>query len=1177
MVTVAQDSRLSLLAAGFRGDSEAQDGVHLRWSFDPDLGFPAEGFRLFHRRPEAAPAVQVSLLGLASQLQQQPAPAAVVQGVTLHRTDGDLLPIAFRCDRVAFDLGPVPLVVRFRPTFATPPAVVREVTLTVVADKGGAVARARHGGRVAGCGAQGLKPCLTDPADPVDVARLAPGGSAVQDCAPFQITVRADAIDTVEVTGCNALLLAVSWRPVRDDECDVGWKPLAGPICLPVEDVPEYPCQVGSGRARDVALARLPEAGALPPDAPTREALEKRLLGPEFDDLRKALGQALTGGGQFVEQVPSDDAEDATSWRHDVVRDALTAAADPYFARILGLYWVDVPDDPDATFDYKVEADWPIGGVKIRFCWMAFGRGMRPQPALPEPTDVTATAQPGGAHVTTAGVLNPYEMDVAVGWRRPTDCELNDPVRSPVAYLLERTDVDGPATGPYRLLSSRAFDEGGEPEVVPAIIVDTVVGARSAAGYYLDRGPGYGTFHYRVRGVDLFARTSGPSGPATVEVRDEVPPGPPLNLAAAYADPADPERAGSTLLAWANRDVPQGMPPRAGVALGWVWPASRQQQSPDLDEFLLYYRHGAPNQVLGRITGVAPATAGRYDVTTDLAPAGPDFPAPQDAVDLGALRSAGEECPIVTLRTVGGRLAFRVRASAAAPPLVGPCTFRLGSGTSPSATQPARAPYPGFRSYELPADWGGLVLDATAPGPPRPLRIGADATVRTPLPAGLAAEDVDVVRVVEPDAGAEHWHYGVRLRGVVLVPTPERPRAVGTFGISACDTAGNEGRVAAPAGIFAVHRVPPVTPPVVYPPLNLATPADYHGYSWFTLTWTGAASTGYLVYRALDLDLLAAAGVDLAAHRARTPDEQRLELQQLGRQTTHVAAFRLVTPAPLVATGGPMSHRDALPGSVLNRFVYRVRGVDGAGNLSPWPPAAQATCVVVELPGVPPAPPAWAGTGRSEQGVAVRWAPNPGPATTGYRLYRAHDATAAEDVRSMAPLFTAAQPEGGAAVTAVTVERDSTGAEVGVTDLPSGDRPPGRVLQYLDGMVEDGRAVYYRLVAEDDQGRRSPPSDLLTVQLAKRSRPAPPGWGSPAVSTGSVALTWTAENGDVEALLLRRTGGALWRPLRPWAPAGDGAFTDAGVEAGVRYEYRVRLRDRVGHVVDGPVLTVEAL
>ena len=115
------------------------------------------------------------------------------------------------------------------------------------------------------------------------------------------------------------------------------------------------------------------------------------------------------------------------------------------------------------------------------------------------------------------GILNPHEMDVTVNWRRPSVCELTDPVRSPIAYLVERTDADAPDTGPYRLVTRRTFDPGGEPEVVPAVIADQEDGSpRFADGYFADRGPGYGTFHYRVLGRDLFGRTSAPSGPAAV-------------------------------------------------------------------------------------------------------------------------------------------------------------------------------------------------------------------------------------------------------------------------------------------------------------------------------------------------------------------------------------------------------------------------------------------------------------------------------------------------------------------------------------------------------------------------------------------------------------------------------------------------------------------------------------
>ena len=152
--------------------------------------------------------------------------------------------------------------------------------------------------------------------------------------------------------------------------------------------------------------------------------------------------------------------------------------------------------------------------------------------------------------------------------------------------------------------------------------------------------------------------------------------------------------------------------------------------------------------------------------------------------------------------------------------------------------------------------------------------------------------------MLEPQGADVHWHYLLRLRGLTLAPTLERPRAVGTFGIGSVDEVSNEGRIAPPAAILAIHRATPTVPPLVYPPVNFATRADYHGTSWFLLAWTGVAGLGYLVYRAGDLDLLAAGGIDLAAHRARTADEQRLELQQLALDPAHIEAFRLVTSAP---------------------------------------------------------------------------------------------------------------------------------------------------------------------------------------------------------------------------------------------------------------------------------------
>ena len=112
-----------------------------------------------------------------------------------------------------------------------------------------------------------------------------------------------------------------------------------------------------AGDARSIAKRRTPEEADLPPNAPRRAELEARLLGPDFDELHHSLEQALGAGGQFLARLASDDPNDGTTWRYDVVRDALTAAADPYFARVLGLYWVHKLANKTERFDYKVEAD----------------------------------------------------------------------------------------------------------------------------------------------------------------------------------------------------------------------------------------------------------------------------------------------------------------------------------------------------------------------------------------------------------------------------------------------------------------------------------------------------------------------------------------------------------------------------------------------------------------------------------------------------------------------------------------------------------------------------------------------------------------------------------------------------------------------------------------------------
>jgi len=1163
MPSLTQDQRLSMRALAITGDNEVQDGVHLRWSFAPELGFPPAGFQLSVRASRERKTSTAQVGAAAASVAGDPPPGLVTGGVTVHSADGLPLDVGSRCNQQGLGLSQRRVLIRFRPTFTAPPGLVREVVLAGVAEGGLVRARALHAGRVAACAVAG-----DDTPGP---------------CKGYELALRADAIDAVEVTGSAALLLTVSWVPVAADEGELGWKPLTEPICLPVTASIAYPCPDPGVDPAEVAKSRLPDPADLPPGAPTFDELAERLLGDAFDELRKTLEVMLDKAAVEpqhlqVEQFDPDEPDPAT-FRLQPLQQVLLGAVDPYLARVAGLYHVDTLKQGQGPVDYKVEAVWPVEGDKLTLCWIVFGLTPGPRPPLAAPTGVTATAFAGSAHVEPDGTVDRHQMDVGVRWARPSACDLTRPELAAAAWLLERTAAGAPASGPYELLSQREFEQGAKPEATPVVLTESHdLAVPFPLGMYIDRRPGYGTFHYRVRARDLFGRTSGPSAPAAVDVRDEVPPGAPLNLAADHVEPDDPDRAGSPALAWANRDTPPGAAQRAATLVRWTWPVNRQRQAPDADEFRLYFRRGPLNALAGSVTAVTPLGGDRFRVATDLPAIGPDFTTTPAPVDLGVLRNEGEEYPVLTMQLAPGGLSLTVTGPPASPPLPGRCALRFGAG------QPPLPAHPAWRSFREAADWGGLVL---GPGPQAPLRVGLDALVRGPLPTGLGAGDVEVTRGTEPDpaTGGTHLHYELKLRGLELATTADRPRAQGSFGITAADDASpaNESRVSAPAGIFAVHREPPEIPTLTLPEEVWATPADWHGNSWFTLTWPARRGIGYLVHRASDAELLDAAGVSMAAHRALPPGQQRQQLRELGSRRANAGAFSPVTPAPVwAAADGPASWLDRLDGTLRNRFVYRLRSIDRAGNLAPWPPdpapagAGEVAVVVAVPPTTPPSPPRWAGSQPTGDGLALHWVPSPEADLAGYRLYRTVDLEAAGDPRGMTPLLAGATPEGEGGLVPVRVSRGTGPAPtIEVEQLPAGDTSPDRLIRFVDTTVEGGRGVWYRLVVEDGHGNRSLPSDTLATRFPKREPPAPPAWVAAGPAPGGVELTWSAVEDDLEPLVLRRRPDApLWQPLGPWLPRGTSTFVDTGAEADSTYEYQVRVRDRVGHVVSGPVQTV---
>src|SRR5262249_54722780 len=143
---------------------------------------------------------------------------------------------------------------------------------------------------------------------------------------------------------------------------------------------------------------------------------------------------------------------------------------------------------------------------------------------------------------------------------------------------------------------------------------------------------------------------------------------------------------------------------------------------------------------------------------------------------------------------------------------------------------------------------------------------------------------------------------------------------------------GNEGRVGQPATIVRVRRQRP-DPPVPPPPDSdrvYASPADYHGHSYYTYRWQPQPGLKTHVYRALDDAVIKA---DFARRRATpatlsTDDEQLFPVDWRGPDPSK-AAKRQQLANELNALNGHASLAEALPhyGELSNDALLVLAGL----------------------------------------------------------------------------------------------------------------------------------------------------------------------------------------------------------------------------------------------------------
>lgn len=776
-----------------------------------------------------------------------------------------------------------------------------------------------------------------------------------------KVILSADSISAVEVSGGEAALVNLCFYFVSQD-ARVGWEPVPGfksPMCLPVRHT-NYPCSPQLTSLPDsegLALGRVlygPQgAWAGAPFAELHEQLVKLV-----EDGPAGLPMAMKSSPVAGTATPPDPEvgppQIVKQYPIDLV---LIASLHPAMAQMLGLYWADQQVAPNQSFDYLIVADHTgVGksntGTVLEIIraegfvnldgYIVFDQHMQPAPPLASPDNVRCYALPGATVAAEDGSLLDATNSAGLRW----DLELLAPgVIKPGASLMyiiwrdERGNADAPAApGAYALATPDAVLVP-ESVIPPGLTPLRPPDWPPFALHYVDSGLADGWYSYRVTGRDIFGRHSPQSAdagwfqwmpepqprpwyyqdppadsvihPSAVRLLDKMGPPPPQAVEANALDPADPTLLRDALYdAWFGTLSNAEQESLIGLRVRWRWTEAHMRQAPDTREFRIYLQPDYLNSLVGRITGVSPASATESNVQTDIANT-----RGADAYTGAWLRVGANAFSIVSS---GGStpLTLRVKNIGAAdeimPPANAACTLTIpqvyntgsvsvvrgatlvtGTNTrwtthligmtfkvvgefavyhvaavnSPtelvlehSYAQPdgAGLPYgirfPLFTDFTVPVSWQERFyvvpfdehVTVTMDGAGRPLR-----KYELIIPVEGDAVRTGLQLATSLVVPIRYAHVGVSATDDKQHTTDDPKWATGNWG--GPDRFGNEGPISAPAKIFVVRRTPP--PPPTVPPDServFASPADYHSRSFYTYRWTPSASLKTHIFRALD-------------------------------------------------------------------------------------------------------------------------------------------------------------------------------------------------------------------------------------------------------------------------------------------------------------------------------------
>ncbi len=494
-------------------------------------------------------------------------------------------------------------------------------------------------------------------------------------------------------------------------------------------------------------------------------------------------------------------------------------------------------------------------------------------------------------------------------------------------------------------------------------------------------------------------------------------------------------------------------------------------------------------------------------------------------------------------------------------------------------------------------------------GPPIPLRF-----YEVFLPAPDSAEDEDFAPSLEDPI--VYAHIGVSaVDGRRHTEDDPRWAEEAHGGWDPAERYGNEGPVSPPASIFRVLRErpdPPITPPAdsdkVY-----ATPADYHGRSFYTYRWQPVANLKTHIFRALDNSVFKADWArrerETATHSAE--DEDLFPPEMRGADPMKLARRE--------AVADELNHLDTFShngeGKTQAQAYYRGISNDALRVLAGLPGNERAFSQVTIKPLDPDDPKNDDCRGANDtedyepdENLRIYVDTLPGRTASRY-FYRAAYVDGAQNRSylslSSPPIYMPkVTPPRTPVITKVlggdrqitlqwAANRESDFGEYWVyraetkeaaRDLrlmtrvvPPGDAPmhDANGISWTDKGLPGLVTFYYRIIALDTFGNASKPSKPV---VARAFDDTPPSTCLPIVSwTASLMVVDVQWESEHETLLQRKSMAGLgqWATILDWIPPGPQTYLDETVDPSNAYEYRLWFRKSTGAISIGTGVALE--